>query len=156
MIITCPDCATRYDVDDERFTPSGRSVRCTSCGESWFVPAPEELDVAPIEDLSPAARVDEEEDENKPKRGRGRLKVRIEDEEPAKFKTKRPTKSKKAAAKAPAEEDDFADDDADFDDDEDDALFDTPQTVAKSTAKSAKSIENEGKKSKRGQGRQGR
>lgn len=150
MIITCPDCATRYDVDDERFTPNGRSVRCTSCGESWFVPAPEELDVAPIEDLSPAARVDEEEDEDKPKRGRGRLKVRIEDEEPAKPKTKRGAKSKKAAAKAPVEEDDFADDDADFDDDEDDALFDTPLTAAKSTGKSARSKETDAGKSKRG------
>lgn len=46
MIISCPDCDTRYDVDDERFQPNGRSVRCAACGESWFVPAPE-----PIEDL---------------------------------------------------------------------------------------------------------
>ncbi len=47
MIITCPECATRYDLEDERFLPNGRSVRCTACGESWFVPAPE-----PIEALS--------------------------------------------------------------------------------------------------------
>lgn len=46
MIITCPECATRYDVDDERFQPDGRSVRCAACGESWFVPAP-----APVEEL---------------------------------------------------------------------------------------------------------
>ncbi|MFZ5619060.1 MAG: zinc-ribbon domain-containing protein [Pseudomonadota bacterium] len=48
MIITCPNCATRYDVDDDRFSPSGRSVRCAECNESWFVPAPQ-----PIEDLIP-------------------------------------------------------------------------------------------------------
>ena len=48
MIITCPDCATRYDLDVDRFLPNGRSVRCSNCGESWFVPAPE-----PIEDLQP-------------------------------------------------------------------------------------------------------
>jgi|GEM_PF-1252013 len=47
MIITCPECATRYDLEEERFLPNGRSVRCTACGESWFVPAPE-----PIEALS--------------------------------------------------------------------------------------------------------
>lgn len=44
MIITCPECATRYDLEDERFQPHGRSVRCTACGESWFVPAPEPAD----------------------------------------------------------------------------------------------------------------
>lgn len=48
MIITCPSCATRYDVDDRRFSPDGRSVRCAECDESWFVPAPQ-----PIEDLIP-------------------------------------------------------------------------------------------------------
>jgi predicted Zn finger-like uncharacterized protein len=48
MKITCPNCATRYDVDDARFVPDGRSVRCAECDESWFVPAPE-----PIEDLVP-------------------------------------------------------------------------------------------------------
>ncbi|MFC2951571.1 zinc-ribbon domain-containing protein [Marinicaulis aureus] len=49
MIITCPECTTRYDVDDERFSPNGRSVRCSSCGESWFVPAPELLDMEPLD-----------------------------------------------------------------------------------------------------------
>ncbi|MCB2098209.1 MAG: zinc-ribbon domain-containing protein [Parvularculaceae bacterium] len=48
MIITCPNCTTRYDVDDRRFSPDGRSVRCAECDESWFVPAPQ-----PIEDLVP-------------------------------------------------------------------------------------------------------
>src|SRR3990167_3076256 len=48
MIITCPSCATRYDVDDRRFSPDGRSVRCAECDESWFVPPPQ-----PIEDLIP-------------------------------------------------------------------------------------------------------
>lgn len=44
MIITCPECATRYDLEDDRFQPNGRSVRCTACGESWYVPAPEPID----------------------------------------------------------------------------------------------------------------
>jgi len=55
MLISCPNCTTRYDVDDERFSPDGRSVRCAECDESWFVPAPE-----PIEELiplSPRAKV---------------------------------------------------------------------------------------------------
>lgn len=52
MIITCPECAARYDVDDDRFSPDGRSVRCTACGESWYVPAPQPLDMAPL-DMEP-------------------------------------------------------------------------------------------------------
>lgn len=48
MIISCPACATRYDVDDDRFQPDGRSVRCAECAESWFVPAP-----TPVEHLMP-------------------------------------------------------------------------------------------------------
>lgn len=48
MIISCPACATRYDVDDDRFHPDGRSVRCAECAESWFVPAP-----TPVENLMP-------------------------------------------------------------------------------------------------------
>lgn len=51
MIITCPGCATRYEVDDRRFSPDGRSVRCAECEESWFIPAPQ-----PIEELVPLHR----------------------------------------------------------------------------------------------------
>lgn len=46
MIIVCPSCATSYDVEDDRFSPNGRSVRCAACDCSWFVPAPE-----PVENL---------------------------------------------------------------------------------------------------------
>lgn len=117
--------------------PDGRSVRCTACGESWFVPAPEDLDVAPIENLSPAARVDEEDGASKPKRGRPRLKVRMEDDEAPKAKAKTAVKAKRSAAAKKAEEEAFVEDDADFDGDEDDALFDAPLTAGKAEAKSA-------------------
>src|SRR5689334_15607962 len=43
MILTCPRCATRYQVDAGKFPPAGRNVRCAKCGHVWhqFGPAPE-------------------------------------------------------------------------------------------------------------------
>ena len=52
MIISCPNCTARYEIDDEKFLPGGRSVRCSDCATSWFVPAPQG-----IETLLPAARI---------------------------------------------------------------------------------------------------
>ncbi|HSZ75676.1 MAG TPA: DUF3426 domain-containing protein [Rhizomicrobium sp.] len=35
MIITCPQCETRYQTDASKFMPSGRTVRCAKCGHKW-------------------------------------------------------------------------------------------------------------------------
>lgn len=35
MILTCPDCATSYFVDEERIPRRGRTVRCSNCGARW-------------------------------------------------------------------------------------------------------------------------
>ncbi|MBT3792200.1 MAG: DUF3426 domain-containing protein [Rhodospirillales bacterium] len=35
MIITCPSCATRYQVDPAKFGAAGRRVRCSSCSNVW-------------------------------------------------------------------------------------------------------------------------
>lgn len=37
MIITCPSCATRYEIPTENLGPGGRMVRCTACSHRWFV-----------------------------------------------------------------------------------------------------------------------
>ncbi len=37
MIITCPSCATRYEIPPKNLGPAGRMVRCTNCGHRWFV-----------------------------------------------------------------------------------------------------------------------
>jgi predicted Zn finger-like uncharacterized protein len=41
MILTCPQCSTRYQTDAALFTPDGRKVRCAKCGHLWFQGAPE-------------------------------------------------------------------------------------------------------------------
>jgi predicted Zn finger-like uncharacterized protein len=43
MILTCPECTTRYQTDASQFAPDGRKVRCAKCSHVWFQapPAPE-------------------------------------------------------------------------------------------------------------------
>lgn len=36
MIVTCPDCATRYRIDDAAFSAGGRAVRCNHCSFEWY------------------------------------------------------------------------------------------------------------------------
>lgn len=35
MILTCPRCATRYEVDETDIRQEGRLVRCSACDEQW-------------------------------------------------------------------------------------------------------------------------
>jgi predicted Zn finger-like uncharacterized protein len=35
MILTCPECATSYFVDDSKIPAAGRTVKCASCGARW-------------------------------------------------------------------------------------------------------------------------
>ncbi len=55
MILTCPNCATDFFVDDHLVGPTGRQVKCDECGEVWMAgvmePAPPVAPLAAEPDL---------------------------------------------------------------------------------------------------------
>jgi predicted Zn finger-like uncharacterized protein len=56
MILTCPECATRYQTDASKFPPQGRSVRCAKCGHVWHQSAPQpEVEEEAISAVPPPA-----------------------------------------------------------------------------------------------------
>lgn len=62
MILSCPNCATRYVLDPAKLRPLGRTVRCARCGHTWHEEAPpftlDELDAA----TPPATSTDQADD----------------------------------------------------------------------------------------------
>ena len=52
MIVTCPDCATRFDVAAVALGPAGRKVRCVRCFSVWHQ-APEPGAALPMAEMPP-------------------------------------------------------------------------------------------------------
>lgn len=56
MILTCPECATGYFVDDAQIKPGGRMVRCASCGARWMAEPETPLELTSDESEGAVAR----------------------------------------------------------------------------------------------------
>jgi predicted Zn finger-like uncharacterized protein len=66
MILTCPECATRYRLDPALLAPKGCRVRCTACATVWFEkpektedrfePPPSSEYAPPVEDIPKSVR----------------------------------------------------------------------------------------------------
>lgn len=57
MILTCPECATSYFVDDSKIPEAGRTVKCANCGARWTAqPEPAALDLEVTGDEGAVAR----------------------------------------------------------------------------------------------------
>ncbi len=59
MFLACPACDTNYKLDDLALGPTGRKVRCVSCGNVWRAMPPEPQDqVLPHEAIDPFKTTD--------------------------------------------------------------------------------------------------
>tara|TARA_R110002110_G_scaffold85816_4_gene223872 strand:- start:215995 stop:216660 length:666 start_codon:yes stop_codon:yes gene_type:complete len=48
MILSCPDCHTRFAIDAAHLAPDGRRVKCGKCAHVWYESMPESDEDAPI------------------------------------------------------------------------------------------------------------
>lgn len=60
MILTCPECSTRYLTKENAIGPNGRTVRCVKCDTTWYVASEaDEMALqdnqAAVEDIVPVA-----------------------------------------------------------------------------------------------------
>ncbi len=59
MILTCPSCSSRYNVDSAAFQKKARKVRCANCGHRWKAEPPVDEPQSADLDLAPASNPEE-------------------------------------------------------------------------------------------------
>lgn len=59
MILTCPSCTSRYNVDATAFQKKARKVRCANCGHRWKAEPPVDEPQSVDLELAPATRPEE-------------------------------------------------------------------------------------------------
>lgn len=58
MILTCPQCATRYLLPGQSLGPEGRRVKCSNCKEIWFQ-YPDDEEILPDSNQPPVVDIPE-------------------------------------------------------------------------------------------------
>jgi predicted Zn finger-like uncharacterized protein len=94
MILTCPECATSYFVDDSRIAGAGRTVKCSSCGARWTARRDVDPDAAETEAQAPAAEPDDSPPPTAPARPED-LEIVVE---PRESRARRPAAARAVAA----------------------------------------------------------
>lgn len=64
MILSCPNCSTRYLLSSASIGVDGRDVRCAKCNHQWFQePDPDLVDNLPAEETEPSDAFDDQIDQ---------------------------------------------------------------------------------------------
>jgi len=66
MILTCPECFTRYQADEAKFPPQGREVRCAKCGHLWHQDPPARAEEPVVAEPEPEFEPPPREEEPRP------------------------------------------------------------------------------------------
>lgn len=53
MIIACPSCDTRFEVNAAAFPPGGRKVKCARCAHIWHAASPAGIPATPVASVTP-------------------------------------------------------------------------------------------------------